>query len=139
MKQQLINNRGDLDFKRLKMKLCELCSNMTGLHCRAADGEVFMTLYRLFLPDELPGDADSQGMVNRYINNRVYRKKTLTLKRAGKYSGMPEIPLRAERAGNPLYKSCQMQSLHETSAPNDSGDKRGDTTENEAKGKCREA
>lgn len=50
---------------------------------------------------------------------------------------MPEILLRAQRAGNPLYKSCQMQLLHETSAQNDSGDKRGDTTE--AKGKCREA
>lgn len=42
---------------------------------------------------------------------------------------MPEIPLRAQRAGKPLYKSCQMQLLHETSAQNDGGDKRGDTTE----------
>lgn len=32
-----------------------------------------------------------------------------------------------------------MQSLHGTSALNDSGDRGGDTTENEAKGKCREA
>lgn len=77
VKQQLINNRGDLDFKRLKMKLCELYSNTTGLHCRAADGEVFLTLYRLLLPDELPGEADSQGMVNRYTNNRVYREKNI--------------------------------------------------------------
>lgn len=45
----------------------------------------------------------------------------MTLKLAGKYSGMPVIPLRAVRAVNPLYKSCQMQSLHGTSAPNDSG------------------
>lgn len=59
----------------------------------------------------------------------------MTLKQARKYSGIPEIPLRSQRAGILLYKSCRRQSLHATSAPNDSGDK----TENEAKGKCREA
>lgn len=71
----------------------------------------------------------------------MYRKKKKKhgLLRERGNSGVPEIPLGAERAGNPLYKSCHMQSLHETSAPNDSGDNRGDTTENEAKGKCREA
>ena len=35
---------------------------------------------------------------------------------------MPVIPLRAARTVlNTLYKSCQRQSLHGTSAPNDSG------------------
>lgn len=42
-------------------------------------------------------------------------------------------------AVNLLYKSCQMQSLHGTIGPNDSGDIRRNATENEAKGKCREA
>ena len=77
-------------------------------------------------------------MVNRYTNNGGYReKKTLTITLAGKYSGMPVIPLRVRRDVNPLYKSCQMQSLHGTSAPHDSGDE--DATEKKAKGKCREA
>lgn len=54
----------------------------------------------------------------------------MTPKLAGKYSGMPAILLRAQRVVNPLYKSCQMQSLHGTSAPNDSRDRGGDATEN---------
>lgn len=72
---------------------------------------------------KLPGEADSQGMVNRYTNNTRYReKKKHTLKLAGKYSGMSVIPLRAVRAINSLlYKSCQRRSQHGTSAPNDSG------------------
>ncbi len=47
VKQQLINNRADLDFKRLRMKLCELHINTTCSQCRAADGEVFLTLHRV--------------------------------------------------------------------------------------------
>lgn len=53
---------------------------------------------------------------------------------------MSVIPLRAGRAVNSLYKSCQRRSQHGTSAPNDSGiESGGGGTGNEAKGMCKEA
>lgn len=44
VKKQLINNVADLDFKRLRKRVCELQSKTTCLQYRTADVEVFLTL-----------------------------------------------------------------------------------------------
>lgn len=110
VKRQLINNSSDLDFRKTE----EI--RRTWVQCSAADGELFVTLLTTAKGNREPRNGKSIPLLRG-----GGEQNTLTVECAGKYAGMPVITLGTPRAINSLHKSCQLWSLHGTSAVNRKG------------------